>query len=81
MFFIVGDENKVLKTVHPAEFPLLLSSLYQRFADNLVLAPVIEDFIKDVDGVIAVAKDRDGWNRAKLTFALLFELKWEHTCP
>ena len=74
MFFIVGDENKVLETVHPAEFPLLLSSLYQRFADDLVLAPVIEDFIKDVDGVIAVAKDPDSWNRAKLIFALSLEL-------
>ena len=48
MFFIVGAEKKVLKTVHPTEFPLLLSSLYQRFADNLVLAPVMEDFIKDL---------------------------------
>ena len=81
MFFIVGGEYKVLKTVHSAEFPLLLSSLYQRFADDLVLAPVIEDFIKDVDGVIAVPKDPDGWNRAKLIFALSFELKWEHSCP
>ena len=60
MFFIVGDENKVLKTVHSAEFSLLLSSLYQRFADNLVLVPVMKDFIKDVDGVIAGPKDPDG---------------------
>ena len=60
MFLIVGAENKVQKTLHLAKFPLLLSSLYQRFADDLVLAPVIEDFIKNVDGVIAVAKDPDG---------------------
>ncbi|XP_029207694.2 codanin-1-like isoform X1 [Acropora millepora] len=57
---LLGDEDKVQKTLHLPEFPLLLSSLYQRFAENLVLAPVIEDFIKDVDGVIAVAKDPDG---------------------
>ena len=81
MFFIVGAEDKVQKTLHLAEFPLLLSFLYQHFGDDLVHAPVIEDFIKDVDGVIAVAKDPDGWNRAKLIFALSFELKWEHTCP
>ena len=41
-------------------FPLLLSLLSQRFADKIVLALVIEDLIKDVDGVIAVPEDPDG---------------------
>ena len=81
MFFSVGAENKVLKTVHLADFSLLLSLLNQRFANNLVLAPVIEDFIKDVDGVTAVPEDPDGWNRGKLICVLSLELKWEHTCP
>ena len=44
------------------------------FTNDLVLAPVIEDFIKDIDGVIAVAKDPDSWNRIKLIFALSLEL-------
>ena len=41
-------------------FPLLSSSLSQRFADKIFLALVIEDSIKDVDGVIAVPEDPDG---------------------
>ena len=81
MFFSVGAKNKVLKTVHLAEFSLLLSLLNQRFANNLVLAPVIEDFIKDFDGVNAELEVPAGWNRGKLICVLSVELKWEHTCP
>ena len=74
MFFSVGAKNKVSTTLPVSKFSLLLSLLYQRFADKLVLAPVIEDFIKDVDGVIAVPEDPDSWNRSKLIWVLSLEL-------
>ena len=54
MSLSLGDENRFQKAVHVAKFPLLLFLLSQRFAYKLVIALVIEDLIKDVEGVIAV---------------------------
>lgn len=53
----LGSEDESHKTVHQAEFTLLLAALIQRFSHNSSVSSLLSECVKNNSGVIVISDD------------------------
>ena len=53
----LGSEDESHKTVHQAEFSLLLAALIQRFPHNSSVSSLLSECVKNNPGVIVISDD------------------------